>query len=128
VTGSPGELRQVVSNLIVNAIDALATMGSELAIRVRRCHRWDTGDSGVRVIISDDGPGIPSEHRSHLFQSFYTTKGEQGTGIGLWISRSIVNKHGGTLRMRTSVSPGRSGTCFSVFLPLAQATEVANVS
>ena len=117
VSGSQGELRQVFSNLIVNAMDALAGSGEKLILSVREGHRWDTGARGVRVEIIDDGPGIPRAHCSQLFQPFYTTKGELGTGIGLWVSRSIVQKHDGTLKMRSSVRPGRSGTCFSVFIP-----------
>jgi PAS domain S-box-containing protein len=126
VVGLRGELRQVFSNLIVNAMDALATAGNKLVLSVRRAQRWDTGERGVRVSILDNGPGISPEHLSQIFQAFYTTKGEQGTGIGLWISRAIVTKHRGTLRARSSIQPGRSGTCFSVFLPLgnlAQRTE-----
>lgn len=122
VSGSPGELRQVFSNLIVNAMDALAETGNKLVIGVRRCRRWDTGELGVRVTIGDNSSGIPREHRAHLFKSFYTTKGEQGTGIGLWVSKAMIQKHEGTLRWRTSTSEGRSGTCFSVFLPMAAAT------
>jgi two-component system, chemotaxis family, CheB/CheR fusion protein len=118
VVGSPGELRQVFSNLIVNAMDALATSGDRLVLRVRRSRRWDTGQVGVRVSVLDNGPGIPPEHRKNLFQAFYTTKGDQGTGIGLWTSVSIVHKHGGTMRVRSSVRAGRNGTSFSVFLPL----------
>jgi signal transduction histidine kinase len=128
VTGSPGELRQVFSNLIVNAMDALATTGDRLVLRVRRARRWDTGEQGVRVSIIDNGPGIPPEQRQQLFQAFYTTKGEQGTGIGLWISRTIVKKHGGTLRIHSSVRPGRSGTCFSVFLPLGSIAQTADAA
>ncbi len=118
VIGSPTELRQVFSNLIVNAMDALATTGDRFAVSVRRARRWDTGAQGVRVSVIDDGPGIPRDHCAQLFQAFYTTKGELGTGIGLWVSRSIVQNHGGTLRIHSSVRAGRSGTCFSVFLPL----------
>jgi two-component system CheB/CheR fusion protein len=120
VSGIPGELRQVFSNLIVNAMDALAKVGNKLVLSVRRTQRWDTGAQGVRITIVDNGPGIAPEHRSKLFQAFYTTKGEQGTGIGLWVSRTIVEKHGGAMRMHSSVRPGSSGTCFSVFLPLGK--------
>jgi PAS domain S-box-containing protein len=118
VPGAIGELRQVFSNLVVNAMDALSVSGNKLAVRLRKARRWDTCEQGVRVSIFDNGPGISPEHRAQLFQAFYTTKGEQGTGIGLWVSKSIVKNHGGTLRVHTSVRPGRSGTCFSVFLPL----------
>jgi signal transduction histidine kinase len=117
VVGSAGELRQVFSNLIVNPIDALSAAGEKLVIKVFESRCWDTGDRGVRVNIIDDGPGIPPEHLSQIFQAFYTTKGDQGTGIGLWVSRDIVKKHGGRIRVRSNVKPGKSGTCFSVFLP-----------
>jgi len=128
LTGSPGELRQVFSNLIVNAMDALASNGSKLVVSVRPCRRWDTGEQGICISVADNGPGIPPQNRSQLFQAFYTTKGDQGTGIGLWVSRAMIKQHGGTLRLRTSVRPGRSGTCFSVFLPtgsLVQKREAA---
>lgn len=118
VVGFPVELQQVFSNLIVNAMDAMTIKGNRLVLSVRRWHDPQTGDPGVRVSIMDNGPGIAPEHGAHLFEPFYTTKGEQGTGIGLWVSRNIVEKHGGSLRMHTSVKPHRSGTCFTVFLPL----------
>ena len=119
IVGCAGELRQVFSNLIVNAIDALTETGDKLVLSLRRARRWDTREQGVRISVVDNGPGIPPEQRSQLFQAFYTTKGEQGTGIGLWVSSSIVKQHGGTLRMHSSTAPGRSGACFSVFLPLS---------
>ncbi len=122
VVGFPVELQQVFSNLIVNAMDAMASKGNRLVLGVRRARHSTTGELGVRVSVLDNGPGIAREHSGHLFQPFYTTKGEQGTGIGLWISHNIVEKHHGTLRMHSSVRPGRSGTCFSVFLPLGNVT------
>jgi signal transduction histidine kinase len=118
VIGSQGELRQVFSNLIVNAIDALAMSGNTLILGVRAARDVLTGRNGVRVTILDNGPGISPEHRPQLFEAFYTTKGEKGTGIGLWVTKTIVVQHGGTIRMRSCVRPGRSGTCFSIFLPL----------
>jgi len=118
VVGSPVELRQVFSNLIVNAMDALATCGNRLTLRVHPARHWQSGEPGVRVSVIDNGPGIGTEQKARLFQAFYTTKGEQGTGIGLWVSHTIVENHGGTLRMRSSVRPGHSGSCFSVFLLL----------
>lgn len=117
IVGSPGELRQVFSNLIVNAMDALSKSGNKIVLRIRNSFRWDTQQRGLRISILDNGPGIPLEFRGKLFQPFFTSKGEQGTGIGLWVSRNIVKNHGGTLRMHSSVTPDRSGTCFSVFLP-----------
>ncbi len=128
LVGSPGELRQVFSNLIVNAMDALAIRGDKLAVSVRYARRWDTGERGIRVNVCDNSPGVPPEHRSQLFQAFYTTKGEHGTGIGLWVSRAIVQKHGGRMRIRSSVKPGQSGTCFSVFLPTGKAGQASQVA
>lgn len=128
IFGFPGELRQVFSNLIVNAMDALSIRGDMLEVRVRCSRRWDTGEKGVRVSIMDNGPGIAKEHRSKLFQVFHTTKGEQGTGIGLWISKAIVTKHGGTMRVRSSVQSGKTGTCFSVFLPMGQQVQASQAA
>lgn len=116
VEGMAGELRQVISNLIVNAIDALESSGNKLRIRVRDAFDRNR-QKGVRVIIADDGPGIPHQHLRGLFQPFFTTKGDKGTGLGLWVSRGIIEKHGGTLRVRSNTEPGHSGTIFSLFLP-----------
>jgi signal transduction histidine kinase len=108
----------VFSNLVVNAMDALVNNGDKLVLGVRLARNWSTGQCGVRISILDNGTGIDPDYRSRIFQPFYTTKGDKGTGIGLWVSQNIVTQHRGTLRVRSSVRPGRSGTCFSVFLPL----------
>ncbi len=68
-------------------------------------------------MVADNGPGISRELRSRIFEPFFTTKAEKGTGLGLWVVRGIVAKHGGSIRMRSSTRPGRTGTLFSVFLP-----------
>jgi signal transduction histidine kinase len=117
VAGFPGELRQVFLNLITNAIEATSNAGV-LRIHMFPQTQRNTGMQGVRVVIADNGHGISSEHRSKLFQPLFTTKGEQGTGLGLWVSEGIVRKHHGQIRLHSSTRPGRSGTCFSVFLPL----------
>lgn len=117
VRGFPGEIRQVFSNLVVNAIEALGELG-RIRIRVRPAHDWSNpGVAGVRVLIADDGPGIPELARRHIFEPFFTTKGERGTGLGLWVSEGIVRKHGGIMRVRSNTSGHRHGTCFSIFLP-----------
>jgi len=112
-----GELQQVFSNMLINAIDALPNGG---LIRLSVCPsiHWKDGTRGVRVVIADTGPGVPPEHRRRLFEPFFTTKAENGTGLGLWVSRGIVQKHGGSIRLRSSTRPGASGTLISVFLPL----------
>lgn len=112
-----GELRQVFSNLIVNAVDAVGD-GGKVVLRVAHCRDWrNPSRDGVRVSVADNGSGIKPEYRSELFEPFFTTKGNKGTGLGLWISREIVEKHGGSMRLHSRTTPGSSGTVFSVFLP-----------
>jgi PAS domain S-box-containing protein len=117
VMGLPGEIRQVVSNLVANAIDALPANG---ALRIRVQHAREMSNShrpGGKIVIADTGSGISPAHRKKLFEPFYTTKQDVGTGLGLWVSREIVQKHGGKITLRSSVAPGHSGTVFSIFLP-----------
>jgi two-component system CheB/CheR fusion protein len=118
VYGVAAELRQVVSNLMVNAIDALKKTGNKLIVGVRDSCDWKTSTRrGVRVTVADDGAGIPPASKAHVFEPFYTTKGEEGTGMGLWVIRGIVEKYGGTIRVKSRTDVGRSGTTFSVFFP-----------
>jgi PAS domain S-box-containing protein len=118
VHADSGELRQVFSNLMVNAMDALTRTGNQLCVHVFDSVDWkDPSVKGVRTVVSDNGGGIAREHHARLFEPFYTTKGEKGTGVGLWVSRSIIEKHGGSIRFRSNTKPGISGTAFSVFLP-----------
>src|SRR6267154_535889 len=117
VTGLAGEIRQVISNLVANAIDALPDQG-DLRIRVHHSKELNNSNRpGGRIVIADTGSGISPEHRTKLFEPFYTTKQDVGTGLGLWVSREIVQKHGGSISLHSCVAPGRSGTVFSIFLP-----------
>ncbi|HZR28597.1 MAG TPA: PAS domain S-box protein [Terriglobales bacterium] len=117
VSALAGEIRQVFSNLIANAIDAMPDGGS-LIVRASNSHEWNNSDlPGARVIIADTGSGIDPENRKKLFQPFFTTKKEVGTGLGLWITSGIVEKHGGSIRVRSRTEAGRSGTAFALFLP-----------
>lgn len=117
VEGISGELRQVFSNLIVNAIDALEATGTKLIVRVEEAADWrDRTRRGTKVTIADDGPGMTKETLGKLFQAFYTTKGSKGTGVGLWVSKGIIAKHGGWMRVKSNKGE-RHGTCFVVFLP-----------
>jgi PAS domain S-box-containing protein len=117
INGFSGELRQVFSNLIGNAIEALPQRGS-LRVRVQ-CWQEATNAQrpGVRVTIADNGSGISAESMTHIFEPFFTTKKDTGTGLGLWLSYSIVQKHGGWIHVRSRAERGRSGTVFSIFLP-----------
>jgi PAS domain S-box-containing protein len=120
VRGFPGELRQVFSNLVGNAIEAMPA-GGKLVLHTRESSlAADPERKGVRVTVLDTGAGIAPGVRKNLFAPFYTTKGEKGTGLGLWVSRGIVEKHEGTIHLSSLVRPGRSGTAFSVFLPFEQ--------
>ncbi len=119
VTVFPGELKQVFSNLIVNAVDALENSGDRLCVHVfSSSDRMKPTQKGLRITLSDNGSGIPKEKRKQIFEPFHTTKGDKGTGIGLWVSLGIVKKYGGSMRFRSVVKPGHSGTTFSVFLPI----------
>ena len=117
VKGFPAELRQVFANLLGNAIEAIGQRGV-IRLHTFGSQEWsDAHRLGVRVVIADNGMGIPPENRRRLFEPFVTTKGERGTGLGLWVSGGIVKKHQGFIRLRSSTRTGRSGTCFSIFLP-----------
>jgi PAS domain S-box-containing protein len=123
VQGFPGELRQVFTNLITNGADAAGPGG-----RVQVLLESSPSDSrpGAIVSISDSGPGIPPELQTKLFQPFFTTKGEQGTGLGLWVSRGIVEKHGGTIELSNSDDAAFPGAIVRVYLPaLGPATAMA---
>ncbi len=120
VRGYPGELRQVFSNLVGNAIDAMPN-GGRLILHIRESSLGtDPERKGVRVTVVDSGGGIPAGVRKNLFAPFYTTKGEKGTGLGLWVSRGFVEKHEGTIHLGSATRPNRTGTAFSVFLPFEQ--------
>jgi PAS domain S-box-containing protein len=117
VLGNSGELRQILSNLLANSLDACAH-GSTIRIQARSAiDPRNPSRNGVRITIADTGFGIPSEHLDNIFEPFFTTKKDTGTGLGLWVSRELVQKHGGTLRVRSRTEKPRSGTLFSIFLP-----------
>jgi PAS domain S-box-containing protein len=113
----PGELRQLLANLLSNSIDAVPVDG-KIRIRISAARQWNhAGRPGARVTIGDTGPGISPAHRRKVFEPFFTTKKELGTGLGLWVSKGIVQRHGGNIRVHSSTAPGRSWTVISVFLP-----------
>jgi PAS domain S-box-containing protein len=112
-----GDLRQVFANLIVNAIDAMPR-GGRLTIRIRWSVDWETRtERGLRVIIADTGDGMTSEAKRRIYEPFFTTKGQAGTGLGMWVTAQIVDRLRGSISVWSSQLPGRSGTIFSVFLP-----------
>lgn len=113
----PGEMRQVLSNLVTNAVEA-SSLNGRLRLRVRCTRSWsDPGVRGIRVSVGDNGTGIPPEVQHRLGEPFFTTKGQRGTGLGLWVTRSIIQRYGGEIQLRSSVRSERHGTVFSMFLP-----------
>jgi PAS domain S-box-containing protein len=112
----PGEFRQVITNLIGNALDALSRFG-RLIIAVRPSTDA-AGRKGVAVTVADSGCGMDREMRDHLFHPFATTKGEAGTGLGLWVSKGILDKHETRIAVR---SKPKCGTVFRLFVPLETA-------
>jgi len=117
VLGAAGELRQVLSNLLANGLDACSKGDT---IRLEANSATDPRDPtrlGVRISVADTGFGIAPEHIGSIFEPFFTTKKDTGTGLGLWVSRELVEKHGGRLRVRSRNLP-KCGTVFSIFLPI----------
>jgi len=111
------DIRQVLNNLIANAIDAMR-QGGRLVVRAHEATEQPAGRRGVRLAIADTGHGMPEAVRRRLFQPFYTTKGLSGTGLGLWISEGIVRRHHGRMWVRSSQHPVHHGTVFTLFLPV----------
>ena len=111
IYGVPSEIMQVFSNLIANAIDACRHCG-RVAVRVRSFIGGD-GSNRVRILVADDGVGISRESLKHIYEPFFTTKKDVGTGLGLWVTRQIIEHHGGRISVRTRTT-GRSGTVISV--------------
>ncbi|HET9743224.1 MAG TPA: CHASE3 domain-containing protein [Terriglobales bacterium] len=112
----PADMRQVLANLILNAIQALPDSGT-LQVRIAGAHDWKEGRRGVRVSVADNGPGFSAADQKRLFEPFFTTKGN-GNGMGLWVARSILEQHGGAIRARSYHAANSHWTCFSVFLEL----------
>jgi signal transduction histidine kinase len=121
---SAGEIRQAMVNLIGNALDAMPD-GGVLQLRVS-CVSVDGRRYG-RVTIADSGSGIRAEIRPSLFTQFFTTKGSRGTGLGLWLTRDIVQRNQGRLHFRSRTTQP-SGTVFSIYLPSIPAREISQIA
>ena len=115
--GVPGELKQAVSNLISNAADAVGVEGT-IAVHLH-CKEEKNGARTIRIVVEDDGPGVPAEHSERIFEPFFTTKQDVGTGLGLWVTKGIVDRHQGSILVRTRAEDGDlQGAAFTVLLPL----------
>ena len=129
VSGYPGELKQVFSNLIANAAEAAGRDGT-VRIELHRgvpapTEEGEAVPRGALIRIQDNGPGIDTGTLEKLFQPFFTTKGEGGTGLGLWVSRGIIAKHGGTITLTSECSGEDHGTLAEVYLPMTQTSASA---
>jgi PAS domain S-box-containing protein len=116
---SRGEILQVFSNIIANAIDAMP-QGGTLNISIRKL--MSLAGDGVQVVIRDGGTGIRKEDLERVFEPFFTTKGDHGTGIGLWVAKQLVERRNGQISIASSTQKGNSGTSITIFIPLAAPT------
>jgi PAS domain S-box-containing protein len=119
--GYTSELMQLLTNLLGNAIDAIGESGT-IVIGIQNTMDWRTMTPRVAVTVADSGPGIPEPVRQKIWEPFFTTKAETGTGLGLWLVQETVRKNGGSIRMRTSTAPARHGTVFRMLLPIHAAS------
>jgi PAS domain S-box-containing protein len=117
IQGFPGEIRQILANLVANAIEAVSPGGC-FSMKIFPAREWGgQRRSGVRITIIDNGSGISPEQMKKIFEPFYTTKKDVGKGLGLWLTESLVRKHHGTIRVRSTSDSQKGGTAFSIFLP-----------
>ena len=119
ITGLAGEIRQLVSNIISNAIDAVPVKGT-LKIDASPVKLADS--DLVRLDIEDDGPGIAPENLKRIFDPFFTTKKDVGTGLGLWVCKEIAERHGGSIQVHSKNENGSRGAIFTVLLPYEEST------
>ena len=112
-----GEVRQVMANLIGNAIDAMIPQQTgRLLLRTSAARDWATGREGIAITVADSGSGMDAETARRVFEPFFSTKDDTGTGLGLWVSLEILHKHQGSIRLRTWTGK-KSGSVFRIFLP-----------
>jgi signal transduction histidine kinase len=116
IKGSADQFRQLLSNLVVNARDSMPN-GGKLVIRTRETRSVDRSRGTVSITVADTGSGIPAELQKTVFEPFVSTKGEKGTGLGLWIVKGIVENHSGRIRVRSTV--GR-GTVMRLAFPISR--------
>jgi len=117
VTGVPGELRQVFSNLLTNSLDAIGEDGT-IKLRVSMATCVNDGQPRIRVTVADNGTGIAAAALPRIFEPLFTTKESTGSGLGLWVSKQLIEKHGASIRVRSRTNRDRRGTVFSIVLPV----------
>jgi signal transduction histidine kinase len=119
IRGSPGALRQVFSNIILNALESAPFETGKLVIHTYECRSSESGKApGVQIDFADNGPGIPDQNKAKIFEPLFSTKNGKGSGLGLWVAHRLVLQQHGQIRLASSSEGVNSGACFSVFLPL----------
>jgi signal transduction histidine kinase len=124
ILGIAGELRQILANLLANSLDA-ASHDCRIVIRASNSLDPVTGKSRIRISVSDHGHGITAATAKQMFDPFFTTKGTVGTGLGLWVCKQLVDKNGGSIRVRSTTEGPKHGTTFSITLPRNPAPTLA---
>jgi signal transduction histidine kinase len=122
--GIAGELRQVLANLLANSLDAIGQDG-RIVLRASASIDPNDGTRRVRIAVADCGSGMAPATKKNIFDPFFTTKGTVGTGLGLWVCKQLVEKNGGSIRVRSTTEGQRRGTTFSVMLPRDAGTSIA---
>jgi two-component system, NtrC family, sensor kinase len=118
IEGSPGALRQVFSNIILNALESAPFETGKLVIHTYECLSSENGKAqGVQIDFADNGPGIPDQNKKKIFEPLFSTKNGKGTGLGLWVAHRLVLQQHGQIRLVSRSEGMNSGACFSVFLP-----------
>jgi signal transduction histidine kinase len=112
---APQELRQIATNLISNALDASSPPNARVSIQIGR------EENSAVLLVEDNGSGISEAHLHRIFDPFFTTKDDTGTGIGLWVTRELVEKAGGTISVKSGELPGGAKTSFRIAFPLSAA-------
>jgi PAS domain S-box-containing protein len=121
ITGLAGEIQQLVSNIISNAIDAVPDSGT---LKINASPVKLAGGESIRLTIEDDGPGITPENLKRIFEPFFTTKKDVGTGLGLWVCKEIAERHGGSVQVESKNANGAKGAIFTVLLPDSGSTRI----
>jgi len=115
INGFAGEIQQLVSNIISNAIDALPSNGT---LKIDSSTIKQVSNEAIKLQIEDDGPGISAENIKRIFEPFFTTKKDVGTGLGLWVCKKIAERHGGTVEAKSNHQNGSTGAVFTILLPI----------
>jgi two-component system, NtrC family, sensor kinase len=120
IQGSPGAIRQVFSNIVLNALESAPFETGKLVIHTYACRSSKNGKTpGVQIDFADNGPGIPDQYKQKIFEPLFSTKHGKGSGLGLWVAQRLILQQHGQLSMVSRSEGMNSGACFSVFLPLS---------